>query len=544
MELPNDYYLSNFHALTSFVSECYSELLTDTEKQWYRAINRLPENSQRLYIRLLGRRGETFRVSKIKYSEIPDISVALKLAQKQSLISSETPSDLHELLTLFTKGELIKLLKLNNRSLTRPEVINEALSTEHNTLRQALEQADSFAKIHGQAEFQVYRLCFFGNLYQDLSEFVLTDLGRQSFETYTIDKSSRAFHSREQLEAQRAVYHCLEQWDSTDVTDQDALLALDKQLPEVAIGLNDPHLVRRVDRLRNRIARQLERLDAPMVAFSLYSRSSRPPSRERRVRLLTQLEKYEDALSLCQQMQDYPIAEEELVFAELFVPKLNKAMGRDGKKPKGFRPATTKLTLKPSENRVELAAQDFYSQFGQCHYVENSLINAVLGLFIWDIVFLPVANAFYNPFQSRPADFYEPSFLQLRAKELASRWELLADQATFSATVWEHYETKQGIANPLVNWSWINEELLTLALVKVPVNHYRLLFDRMLRDLRNNTSGFPDLILFSRGGGYEFIEIKGPGDAVQKNQKRWMQYFSEHRIPYRVVNVRWSVSAV
>jgi len=57
-------------------------------------------------------------------------------------------------------------------------------------------------------------------------------------------------------------------------------------------------------------------------------------------------------------------------------------------------------------------------------------------------------------------------------------------------------------------------------------------------------TGFPDLVLFRDDDEfYEFIEIKGPGDTVQPNQLRWMQQFSENRIPYRVVNVRWAVSS-
>ena len=40
----------------------------------------------------------------------------------------------------------------------------------------------------------------------------------------------------------------------------------------------------------------------------------------------------------------------------------------------------------------------------------------------------------------------------------------------------------------------------------------------MLADLRNNCSGFPDLILF-RDGQYELVEVKGPGDRLQINQE-------------------------
>ena len=49
----------------------------------------------------------------------------------------------------------------------------------------------------------------------------------------------------------------------------------------------------------------------------------------------------------------------------------------------------------------------------------------------------------------------------------------------------------------------------------------------------------PDLIFFPSRGGYELIEVKGPGDRVQANQLRWMRYFAEHDIPHRVTWVEW-----
>jgi len=189
---------------------------------------------------------------------------------------------------------------------------------------------------------------------------------------------------------------------------------------------------------------------------------------------------------------------------------------------------------------VESVAREFYSQYGDCFYVENTLINGVLGLFMWDIIFAPVNGVFYNPFQSIPADFYQKEFCENRAALISERFAELDDPLLFSARVWKFYESRNGTMNRLVNWQYMSEELLSLALSRIPVNDWRAFFNRMLKDLRSNTSGFPDLILFPKAGSYELLEIKGPGDAVQKNQRRWMQYFSEHRIAYRVVHVRWS----
>jgi len=81
--------------------------------------------------------------------------------------------------------------------------------------------------------------------------------------------------------------------------------------------------------------------------------------------------------------------------------------------------------------------------------------------------------------------------------------------------------------------------LLQLALERIEYRHWRVIFDRILLDLRNNRAGFPDLIYFPATGGYCLVEVKGPGDSLQKNQQRWMQYFSGHGIPHQLAKVAW-----
>jgi len=163
----------------------------------------------------------------------------------------------------------------------------------------------------------------------------------------------------------------------------------------------------------------------------------------------------------------------------------------------------------------------------------------VLGLFIWDIIFANVPGAFFNPFQSAPSDFYHRDFVNKRQALIDERMTALNDPLKFGGIVRDNYRVCHELANPLVRWHRLSEELLAKALLRIPANHWRSIFTRLLEDLRENSSGLPDLILFPEEGSYELIEIKGPGDTIQNNQRRWMRYFSEHHIPSRVVNVRW-----
>lgn len=54
-------------------------------------------------------------------------------------------------------------------------------------------------------------LLYFGNRYQDLSQFVLSDLGLQRFEVTVLDKAHRAYDSPEQLNAALAFGHMSQQ---------------------------------------------------------------------------------------------------------------------------------------------------------------------------------------------------------------------------------------------------------------------------------------------------------------------------------------------
>lgn len=63
-------------------------------------------------------------------------------------------------------------------------------------------------------------------------------------------------------------------------------------------------------------------------------------------------------------------------------------------------------------------------------------------------------------------------------------------------------------------------------------------------DLRENRAGLPDLIQFwPLEQRYRMIEVKGPGDRLQDNQRRWLDYCRSVDIPVTVCHVRWAQAA-
>lgn len=543
VELPDDYYLSNFHALAGFVFETYHDLLQGSELEWYATFKRCDESAQRLYVRLLTRKSSVFRISRLRYPEIASLQTAASQLATENLADVVPPNSIQELMAAFTKPELIKLLELHElRAKSRVDLLESIVSSDETRLiqiREILQSADQWISIKGHSYWNLYNLCFFGNLYQDSSEFVLRDLGSVTYESYTIAPNCRAFTSRDQIDAHMKYFECSTLLDTINKSSaeqhKDLLPKLPQEIPE------DSQLTRRLDRLRNRIARQLEKLGELHAALSVFKKSQRPPARERSVRILLSLGELNQASITIKDMMNNPRGESELQVAVRLRKQWAKASGITLTSEKRFRPETSTLTLNQSALRVEEDTQIFYSQMGACFYSENQLVNGVLGLFIWDIIFAPVAGVFHNPFQHAPSDFYDPEFRERRVDLLNKRFTELDDSLRFSARVMENFETHVGKSNPLVRWSGISYELLSLALQRVPNTHWRIMFNRILKDPRENMSGFPDLVLFrSDDLYYEFIEVKGPGDTIQQNQLRWMQHFTENRIPCRVVNVRWA----
>ena len=548
VELAPDYYLGNFQSLMDFVVARYAELLSDEERNFHNQFHGLPLDSQRLYVRLLARKGvpssigALFRQARLNYGEISDLAAAADALVTTGLLLRDPPLPLAQALPLFTKSELFACsTEPLPKSLKRYELEQALLDQKHTEILQRLAGDGPVLAVQAAAHFDTFKLLFFGNLNQDLTDYVLRDLGLFRYENYPLERQQLPFQSRVQIEQHLRYYECLNDSESALAGDTGAINALAAQLP--AAKHSDGTLLRRVDRLRLTLARQLERLGALEDAEQLYRQCVRAPARERRARIAVATGDTPKGLALCAEILANPLSEAEAEFAAHFGHRTAKKT--DGAEawpaPKKHQPETNTVALVPTGERVEILAAQHLAQGipgNQCFYVENALINGVLGLAIWDIVFAPVAGAFFNPFQIAPSDFRTADFYPQRRAAFEERLTAL-EQGNLNQWVWRHFHKKSGIANPLVQWEALPEPLLELALKRIPTTHWLALFRRLLRDIAQHRSGLPDLILFPATGGYELVEVKGPGDRLQQNQQRWLAYFANHQIPHRVLHVEW-----
>ena len=553
-QLPEGYHLENFLSLMRFVRHQYADLLTAEEREYADNFELLPQQSQSLYVRLILRKGPVFRSDKLSYADIDDIKASAVCLRDFDFIDQR--ADIDERIALHTKVELLRWLptQTNAKLLKRPALL-DLIRSDVDVLQQQL--SFEIYRPLGAELILRYRLLFFGNLNQDFSEFVLTDMGMLRYENYSIDSRYRLFDSRAEVE---------QLWRHYQLREQCGQMIAQQSFQQLSQVVNDglqlasgdmPTLMslgRRSDRLRNYVARHLERQHLDLQALALYRLSSATPARERRVRLLKKHGAMTAGLALCEEMQASPIDEEELDVATRLghalamkvrgesqfaqVPLEYNSLSLQFDKPlsKGLR--VEELVRRWFEDNTEADGQIWRS-----FYVENGLIPSLFGLCFWDIIFAPIKGAFVNPYQRGPLDLFTPVFLQAREAEVNRRFFELSSNAAIKSRALSSYQQKRGTANYLVRWDCLSSELLELALTCIPYTDLLVIFRRLLFDLRNNRSGFPDLICFNcdekNGHSYLMVEVKGPGDKLQNNQKRWIKTFSSNEIPFQLAHVSW-----
>lgn len=552
------YYLHNFVRALDWLRTRYADVLGAPEQDFIARFAQLPEPAQALLVRLVMRRGPWFRAGKLAYEEIGDIHAAAAPLLALGWLDAAIPMDLTELFALHTHREVAALFAAPGphpalpKSQTKAALLQALLP--HHTAAQPYRQwhPASTEAVWRVAE-QVIALCtrlrlmFFGNLHQSWSEFVLADLGLFQYEVVPFDAQSRAFQCRADVDHYLALHALRQALD--DGAERVPLLAAAVQATSP-----NPWLERRRAKLLMRLGQACEKAADWPLAERAYAHSQHPGARHRRIRVHERMARHADALALALQAQAAPESDEESQRLARMLPRLHRTAGVQAgavarpKKPARqavAQQATQTLTLpRPGPaTSVEWAVRaHWHTDEAPVYYTENALINSLFGLLCWPAVFAPLPGAFFHPFQGAPADLNAPDFVERRAALFAECLHALED-GRYRALILERFASKQGRQSPYVFWGALSAPLLELALHCIPADHLRLFFERLLQAPVAHRSGLPDLVRFwptrPAEQRYELVEVKGPGDKLQDNQIRWLQYCHTHGLPASVCHVRW-----
>ena len=538
LDAPELYYLANFRKALDWLDTHHRDLMDDAELAFVANFLQLPLPSQALLVRLVMRKGVHFRASKLRYAEIGDIATAAGALLASGWLIEHAALTFDELGALLLKDELATHFAddLPGGSLKKSELLEHlrALHTEPRSL------ADWCPRLNERLLSLAIgplcdrlRLMFFGNLAQDWSEFVLADLGIFRYEQVPITPGSRGFRSRQDVDDYLHLRLCREAFEAG------------MTVPEVLQQLGDfasasAHINERHQRLLLQLAQHLERAGELDSALTLYRDTRALGSRQRQIRVLERLGQDAEALTLVEQVLEAPLNAEEAQLAERARTRLRKRLGLPAA-PKAAKLDEDRLDLRlPRAASVELAvAAHLAAPDAPVHYVENTLICGLFGLLCWEAIFAPLPGAFFHPFHTGPVDLHRADFHTRRSELFATCLARLDDGSYRDAMRRTHAE-KFGIQSPFVFWELLDAERLEQALACLPPAHLAAWFRRLLADVRENRAGMPDLIQFwPREGRYRMIEVKGPGDRLQDNQKRWLAFCAEHGMPVSVCYVEW-----
>ncbi|MCK2044909.1 MULTISPECIES: VRR-NUC domain-containing protein [Chromohalobacter] len=540
------YYLHNFRSALRWIEACYVDLFDDDERDFLTRFDTLPEPAQALWVRMVMRKGDTFRDDRLGYAEIGMPATAVAPLIERGWVQDDPPLSVSALWLLLTKTEIGRHLNglLRDHGLTRGarkadmlEVLAEADLGEYPLTVWCPEISFNVVRMTRMALCDRLRLMFFGNLHQDWSEFVLADLGVRRFERVPLSPASRAFQRREDIHTYAHLHACRERLEAGE--------PIADILHDVPAADDNPWLENRRGKLLFLLARAREREGELAAAEALYAQSVHPGARGRHLRMLERQACHAEALERANAAAAAPESESERQQLDRLLPRLHRRLALA---PPSVTeepvPARLEMTL-PRTASVERAVVEHLScESMPVYYVENALINALFGLLCWEAVFAPLAGAFFHPFQRAPADLLRPEFASRRETlftRCLARLEVPEGEHGYRAVIRRTYHAKHGLESAFVQWEALDETLLEMALACLPAAHLRLWFERLLRDVRANRAGMPDLIQFRpEQGDYRMIEVKGPGDRLQDNQRRWLAFCARHGMPLDVCHVTWA----
>ncbi|MCY4656742.1 MAG: VRR-NUC domain-containing protein [Gammaproteobacteria bacterium] len=524
---PADYYAKNIQTIVDRVLDLYGEILDEDERRFGKTISGLSTNGKRLVARLCTRKSEMFRLSSLVYNEISEPEVAIAELVDKNLCVTDHDVEVVAALKLFSRAQLQEVFPSVPRTGTRDVFVTRLLEQEESAdILVRLFDFSPWLTFSSRTFLDVYSFLFFGNLYEDLSTFVLSDLGVRTYEKYELNESTRLFHSRRSLQRYFSLASVRERY----FEERESLETAEfKKLSDELGPKSDERAIERIrSNTLNELGRDLERRKEFSLACSLYRQSTLHPARERMVRCYKKLALDENSASLLDEIRNSPWTMEEREFARTFESRFNEA-------------SLCPIILRNLEAEHEYvsieehAAGLIQAEDVLAFHLENSVPTGLFVLTYWEWIFAPVKGAFVNEFQIAPLDLFWPDFFENRSEYFT---DPLHSSSELKKRILQTAESKRGLACRGMNWEIWTEEFLEIFLASVPVEVLINLLSVMKRDLRQMWSGFPDLTVITPEKSIEFVEVKGPNDRLQLNQRIWIRTLVEHEIPVSVMRFK------
>lgn len=531
--MPEKYYLDYFNYVLDFVERQYDHILDEPEYLFYQDFRSLTEEAQCLYIRFSNRRGDFFRMSKISYTEILDLEAAKSELYHQGFISineSEDPLQFN----LFTKSELLETFDFLDKGQRKVELLSEL--SEHDVLR--IHEEEEIAQVLKNEEVEFIKLLFFGNRYSQMTDFVVRDVGNVKIQPLDERFFKPWFQNREEA---LGVLHISQ------------LRRLIRELKAEELPLEDylhdipwenwlqyPKSAKSAEKLLNETAYYFEQQMLLEHALELYNLFEKPPSKERRVRILEKIDRKEEAIELAKKIISNPGNATEFTFANDYLRKSGVRIKRSMTERLKDSPQIS--IERPVNQNVESAALDYFVANGwQGMHSENFIWRGLFGLIFWEEIFDPSYGSFHHPLQRQPSDMSNESFFENRAEAFQDRLDNIRSKKSMTNHIEEKATEKEGIANRFVYWHESLLPTLKTMIKKLPLKGLKSVLLEIAKNPTENSRGFPDLFIWN-SKSYQFYEIKSPNDHLSAQQLYWLNFLETESIKIDVLRIAYEES--
>ncbi|CAA6659803.1 unnamed protein product [Spirodela intermedia] len=587
-------YQQNFLVMIKEVMNQHAQLFTDEEKSFLGSFGSFSDDSQRTFIRLYTRKGPWFRMCNVRYAEVLDSTKAIEELQSAGYVdlfqSTQYPSkiDLREVTDTLTITELreiskLILLKVKASIITKKHEFVDSLCTAYEDGTCPLlpsmisEKAGTCVKISSVADSLLWRIqrLFFLNGEQDLSAFLLVDLGLVKYPTYVCNISQPIFHGRNNFVAYEEV-----RTNNGPILEENNVETVNR-----CIELSTGHISSSFEEMSGSSYGYQATFLSCFSASWVYSKVVTLG-----VSFLECEKRYKDAVKLLKgllkrclhdrkrgywtlrlsvDLEHLGFANESLSVAEegILDPwvragsrlALQKRVLRLGKPPRRWKIPDFAAAIRRKIPEVHVKGRPLNSETGtknryygydgeQCGveqlalqyyagegggwrgvHAESGIWLTIFGLLMWDILFADVPDVFRTQFQMAPLDLDSDSFYSSRRDLIESHLQRINDGMADEMLIisWEsHLNTVcRG-----VNWGRHTLSDLRAAVSCIGGRNLAPICRLLARDYKTWSSGMPDLLLKACRG-------EGPRDQLSEQQRAWMLFLMDSGLDVELCRV-------
>lgn len=536
-ELPTKYYLTHFHEFIGFITGSCEHLLDKEDAQFIDQFKQLPEDAQCIFVRGQNRKSPIIKTASLHYEEISHFSEHFDLLLAQGFYQTLSEQHVHQVIEILTKPELIDILEHANIPFKRSDNKGVLLDLVNASCKpedfDGLLGANKMVQRSYESQMRYFLYLFFGDLSSGLNKFSMRDMGIMRTKKGVSNDAAR-FDFIE--EAKSAFFYANHSRNMHQLTD--AQLG---ELAETFVDLPAPDGTLanvNYDRFAFKLGKSILSSNAPL-ALTILAQSNEPLAQEKVIRERYKLGEKDWVKAQLEKIIDAPDSEALLAFAEDFLErKFNQkrtSMLTDMLRENGEPLMIDEMYM----NSVEYGVKLHYQKQGkQAFKTENRLWRALFGLVFWNELFETDNNALITEFDYKPQSIIQNCFYENYEQAIETRlYRMTSPQMAFkqvSKVLLEKYGTPNGI----FLWHKSLLEVLAVFFDHVDITALNQHLRAMAKDFKMFADGYPDLMVVD-AQGMRFEEIKGPGDALRKNQLLTIRQLRKTNFSVAITPVKW-----